>query len=141
MLVRAVRKSEKQLGITRRQRQTLEIIRTYSLEHGEPPTFRQIAAALGTTSSGSVHRLVTCLVERGHLTGAGGHHRALKPTELSRKITVELPTEVDTFVRALASSNKTSPAAIIIESLRDSAAAFARRTQKVSRETEAVPPR
>jgi SOS-response transcriptional repressor LexA len=120
------------LSITRLQTRALNFIKRYHLEHGEMPTYRQIEAGIDVAVSG-VHRLVTCLVERGYLTKGAGRHRSLMLVKTSRAIAVELPPELDDWVRGRAQQIRTSPEAVIIKAVRE--AMFIKRTQKVSRET------
>ena len=53
--------------LTKRQRDYLDAIVRLTDEHGRCPSYREIAAALGT-SVNSTHRMVQALVERGYVT-------------------------------------------------------------------------
>lgn len=64
-------------AITRRQRDTLDYIRTYVAEKGYPPTVRDICAGLGLSSSQTVHAHLRKLEEKG-LIRLGRAHRSLQ---------------------------------------------------------------
>lgn len=55
-------------GLTNRQAQLLTFIRDYIAGHnGVSPSFPEMAVATGLRSKGNVHRLLTCLEERGFI--------------------------------------------------------------------------
>jgi repressor LexA len=43
------------LNLTKRQQEIFEFVKRYSAKHGYPPTVRDIGAAIGLTSSSTVH--------------------------------------------------------------------------------------
>lgn len=55
------------LGLTPRQRECLDFIFNFSVEHGYSPSFREMAAAMGLASTSGVHRLVLALEKRGYI--------------------------------------------------------------------------
>ncbi len=75
-------------GLTERQRAALDFI-TARLRAGKCPTFDEIKVALGLRSKSGVHRLVSALVDRGHLVRLEGRARALA---LPGDLTTTLPT-------------------------------------------------
>lgn len=65
-----------QFGLTKRQAELLSFIEG-RLEEGSCPSFEEMREAAGLASKSGVHRLVTALVERGHLVRLPGRARAL----------------------------------------------------------------
>lgn len=53
------------MSLTARQSDTLAFIAAFQDEKGFGPSYREIAAGIGVTSIGSVHRLMLGLEERG----------------------------------------------------------------------------
>ena len=64
-------------GMTPMQERCLAAIRSGIQSNGVAPRYEDIAAALGLASKAGVHRLVTALIERGHLTKMPGRNRSL----------------------------------------------------------------
>ena len=56
-----------ELNLTKRQQEIFEFIRTYSSQHGYPPTVRDIGKAIGLTSSSTVHAHLSNLEKLGLL--------------------------------------------------------------------------
>lgn len=69
---------KKRMGLTSVQADTLRYIRAYSVEHGFPPSFGEIAKALDLKSKSGVHRIVTALEERGHIRRLPYRARAIE---------------------------------------------------------------
>ena len=64
------------IGLTAQQSRALTAIRAYHAQWGRVPKLDDLGAAIGVSNKGNVHRIVTCLVERGHLLSAGnGRYR------------------------------------------------------------------
>ena len=78
--------------LTRRQRDILHAIRRLTQESGRPPSMRQVAEAVGLSSSGSLHYQYGELVSKGHLRRLEGQ---------SRTAEVRLPGEATFPVRAI----------------------------------------
>lgn len=53
--------------MTLRQKEALDFIRGFWGQNGYAPSYDQIAEAMGIRSKSGVHRVVTCLVDRGWL--------------------------------------------------------------------------
>lgn len=68
------------VGLTRRQHDLLEFIRSYSARRHYPPSFDEMCAALGLRSKSGVHRLVTALEERGAIARLANRARAIEIT-------------------------------------------------------------
>lgn len=65
------------VGLTPRQRDALDFITKYAVEHGYSPAFSEIRDAIGLASKSGVNRIVNALVERGHLVRTPFRARAL----------------------------------------------------------------
>lgn len=61
-------------SMTKRQRDLLLFIQSYSKKNGFCPSFDEMREALGLRSKSGVHRLIKSLEERGHITSL--YHRA-----------------------------------------------------------------
>jgi repressor LexA len=55
------------LNLTKRQQEIFEFVKRYSAKHGYPPTVRDIGAAIGLTSSSTVHTHLANLEKLGLL--------------------------------------------------------------------------
>lgn len=64
--------------LTDRQREVLEAIRSYSADHGYPPTVREIGDLLGLASSSTVHSHLAALERAGVLERDPTKPRALR---------------------------------------------------------------
>lgn len=71
-------------GLTVRQAELLSFIREQEAA-GVTPSFEEMAAAIGLTSKGAVHRLVESLKERGYLTSLNGGARSTVTVERSHR--------------------------------------------------------
>lgn len=60
-----------QLGLTYEQARCLGVIRKSFQDRGIPPTYSEMAAALGLRSKSGVHRLLSALTDRGHVKRGG----------------------------------------------------------------------
>lgn len=69
------------MGLTRRQKEYLEWIKEYLATHdGEAPSYEEIATAMETGIS-SAQRIVSAIIERGHLANIKGSPRSLALVE------------------------------------------------------------
>jgi len=68
----------KQYSLTARQRQTLDIIKAFTVEHGIAPSLREIRDALKLKSLGHVSSLLSALQERGYIERLPGKGRAIR---------------------------------------------------------------
>lgn len=71
--------------LTDSQRKTLTFIRQYFSQHGYAPKLPEIAAGIGISSRGVVHRYVQALAEAGHLELIPGKHRGMRLLEADRQ--------------------------------------------------------
>jgi len=67
------------MELTRRQKETLDWIRSYVRMHGKPPTVREIGERFGTASS-SVFDVIKALERKGYLTRSDGFSRCITLT-------------------------------------------------------------
>src|SRR3954464_13658366 len=76
-----------ELSLTKRQREIFDFIKSYSAEHGYPPTVRDIGKAIGLTSSSTVHAHLSNLEKLGLLRRDPSKPRALELLgEAARKV-------------------------------------------------------
>ena len=57
--------------ITKRQKEVLNYVKKYVVDHGFPPSTREIGAALGLSSPATVHTHLEKLIEAGYLKKMG----------------------------------------------------------------------
>lgn len=70
-------------GLTDRQQQVLQYIRTSIADRGYPPTLREIGAHMGIRSTNGVNDHLRALERKGYLTREDMKSRALRPCEAS----------------------------------------------------------
>lgn len=58
--------------MTPTQRQALDFINAFSLEHHYSPTLEEICAHLGWKAKSGAHRVVSALIDRGYVRREGG---------------------------------------------------------------------
>jgi repressor LexA len=76
-----------ELNLTKRQREIFDFIKSYSADHGYPPTVRDIGKAIGLTSSSTVHAHLSNLEKLGLLRRDPTKPRALELLgEAARKV-------------------------------------------------------
>jgi repressor LexA len=68
--------------LTQRQHQLLQFIHGYFRDHGVPPSFEEMRAALRLKSKSGIHRLITGLEERGYIRRLPYRARALEVIRL-----------------------------------------------------------
>lgn len=66
-----------QFGLTRRQAECLEAIRSAIQDRGIPPSYEELRQTLGYRSKSQVARHVNALEERGHLRTKPGRNRSM----------------------------------------------------------------
>ena len=64
--------------ITKRQEDVLKFIKKYIVEHGYPPSIREIGEALGLSSPATVHSHLNRLVKNGYLKKTNSKFRTLE---------------------------------------------------------------
>ena len=67
-------------GLTRRQQQILDLIRTHLAETGAPPTRREIAAVFGFSSPNSAEGHLRALAKHGAIELTRGRSRGIRLT-------------------------------------------------------------
>jgi len=72
--------------LTQRQLQLLKFIHDYQREHGVPPSFDEMRAALKLRSKSGIHRLITALEERGFIRRLPNRARALEVIRLPESV-------------------------------------------------------
>jgi repressor LexA len=76
--------------LTAKQQQTYQFIKHYMQSHGYAPTEAEIAAGIGITSTGTVHRYVTALAAAGCIEIAPDKRRNIRLVDVAAA-NVELP--------------------------------------------------
>jgi repressor LexA len=71
-------------GLTDRQHQVLEYIRSSIADRGYPPTLREIGAHMGIRSTNGVNDHLRALERKGYLTREDMKSRALRPCDANR---------------------------------------------------------
>src|SRR5258708_32735483 len=69
-------------GLTDRQQQVLDFIRSSITDRGYPPTLREIGARMGIRSTNGVNDHLRALERKGDLTREDMKSRALRPVEM-----------------------------------------------------------
>ena len=64
--------------LTAKQRDLLNFLREYQLEHDHAPSFDEMKDAVGLKSKSGIHRLVSALEERGHIRRLANRARAIE---------------------------------------------------------------
>jgi repressor LexA len=87
--------------LTQRQHQLLQFIYGYLRDHGVPPSFEEMRAALRLKSKSGIHRLITGLEERGYIRRLPYRARALEVTRLPNgaRVVPGAPTADDNVVQ------------------------------------------
>jgi repressor LexA len=65
------------MALTRRQREVLEVIRSFITQHGYSPSLEEIGAALGLSSVATVHKHVSHLVDKGLVRRIWNQNRSI----------------------------------------------------------------
>jgi repressor LexA len=65
--------------MTYRQKEALDFIKDFWGQNGFAPSYDQIAEAMGIKSKSGVHRVITCLVERGWVVREPHKARSVRP--------------------------------------------------------------
>jgi len=73
-------------GMTKRQQQILDYITEWILEHGYPPTIREIGEHMGIRSTNGVNDHLKALERKGYLKREGLKSRALRPINMPTPI-------------------------------------------------------
>lgn len=108
------------MGLTQRQQQCLDFLRSYHAEHGIVPSHGEISAELKMYSKSGVVRLLAALEQRGHIRRTPRKARAIEFINPETMRAVLLSAEVFRLVQAYAASQKISVDCAASELLRDS---------------------
>lgn len=68
--------------LTHRQAQVLEVIQSFTSEHGYTPSIRELGDAVGLLSSSTVHGHLIALRRKGYVTWDAGVKHSGKPRTL-----------------------------------------------------------
>ena len=81
------------MAITRRQKEVIDFLSSFTTRHGYSPSYEEIAAGLGLSSLATVHKHVTNLQNKGLLQRAHNRSRSIDvlPQRSPRKVMDRLP--------------------------------------------------
>ena len=65
-------------NLTKRQNEILNYIKEYIVQHGYPPTIREIGADLGISSPATIHAHLSNLEKKGVIRKQGSKNRAIE---------------------------------------------------------------
>jgi SOS-response transcriptional repressor LexA len=116
-------------GLTRAQARVLAFIREYIGREGVPPSYQNIADALGYASKGRIARLLAALEDRGAITIERHRARSIALVEEPPHLIAALPDDLRLEVVRLALKAKVDPEDVLIEAARDGIAAYWRRRE------------
>lgn len=71
------------LAITPRQAELKSFVAEHHRVHGSGPSYDEMCAGLGNTTRGNVHRMVECLLVRGHFVRTARAARSLRVVQHS----------------------------------------------------------
>lgn len=111
------------MGLTQRQTECLNFIRNTVAAGGKAPTFNEIKTAMGLQSKAGVHRLISCLEDRGYIRRLPGRSRAIAvvdPTERTTFFSMLAP-DIRQIVSSIASAENTTPEVVMREWVRERA--------------------
>lgn len=66
------------IGLTQKQKECLAFIKLHVEQYGYAPSVRDTVRGLGVRSTSNVHRLFSCLEERGYIRRLPGKARAIE---------------------------------------------------------------
>ena len=68
--------------LTSQEQKTLQFIRNYLAQHGYAPKFKEIGAAIGVQSHGTIHRYVQSLEDKGYIERTKNNSRGMALVDL-----------------------------------------------------------
>jgi len=68
--------------LTTQEQNALQFIRNYIAQFGFAPKFKEIGAAIGVNSQGTIHRYVQSLEDKGYINRAKGNSRGMSLVDL-----------------------------------------------------------
>lgn len=107
------------IGLTQRQQQCLDFLRSYHAANGTMPAFLDIGAHLGLTSKSSVARILGGLEQRGHIRRSPRMARAIEIVTPETMQAVLLSKEVFRLVQAYAAGQRISVDTAVSEIVRE----------------------
>ena len=81
------------MALTRRQRQVLDVIRSFIEKEGYSPSLEEIGAELGLSSVATVHKHVSLLVDKGYVQRTWNQNRSIELTGMDVPGVERLPLE------------------------------------------------
>jgi len=96
------------IGLTRRQQETVDFIKSYESSCGIMPSFDEIAVGLGWKSKSQVYAMMVSLEERGVVRRLERRGRAIELVEPANMRAVLLSGEIHTTLKTYAASQHIS---------------------------------
>ncbi|MDC7788000.1 hypothetical protein PQJ75_13975 [Rhodoplanes sp. TEM] len=108
------------MGLTARQRETLDWITRYMATHTHAPSLREIAAGLGMATPKQAQAVLQRLEDRGHLTWRRGAARSIVLTgAASPPVPAGLPADLQARLAAYCASAGLAPADVVARAVSD----------------------
>ena len=79
------------MALTRRQREVLDVVRTFIERNGYSPSLEEIGEALGLSSVATVHKHVSHLVDKGLVRRVSNQNRSIDVVAEAEAASLELP--------------------------------------------------
>lgn len=115
------------IGLTRKQAECLEFLERHLEEHGEAPSFNEIADAINLKSKSGVNRIINGLEERGRIRRLPNRARALEIVDQSRDALRFIAPDVRRWIIHYAKINNMLPETVVAIRMREWAEHEARR--------------
>jgi SOS-response transcriptional repressor LexA len=105
------------LGLTARQRKCFDAIEAYMAQHRKAPTYREIAAIMGTKALGNVVPLVAQLRDRGWINYRERCTRSIVILEDGGAPSYVLPASVEAVLRRHCAASGDHPSAVVADAV------------------------
>lgn len=107
------------IGLTTCQRECLEGIERHIKQHGQPPSYREIANMFGFKSTGRVTELLRGLQERGWITFLPGRAHSITVLDKATPRTggYELPLALDAQLRRYCADRQEKPEDVFVDAV------------------------
>lgn len=106
------------MGLTPKQRDCLDFLRSYIAERGVAPSQEEISAALGMKSKSAATQFLDALESRGHINRLPGKARAIEIVSDNPVLAI-FPADIRRWIEARAREAGVQPETIIRERMRE----------------------
>ena len=107
------------IGLTARQQQCLDFLRSYHAANGIMPSMQRMADHLGVSSKSQVHAILAAMESRGAIRRLKGKARAIEIIDPGAMQAVLLSKEVFCLVQAYAAGQRISVDCAVSEIVRE----------------------